>query len=212
MTRPPELLRFTPAERWVHRSTGLLIAVLVATAAALYYARLSVVVGHRPVVEAVHVAAGLMLPVPTLFGLLSPEFRADLRRLNRFRPHDWDWLRRHDRRTAGLPVGKFNGGQKLAAAFAAGAGLVLLGTGIVMLSTAWADVPLGWRQGATLLHDVLSLALVVLLAGHIWMAYRHPEARVAMRTGWVPTSYGERQHPGWVRELSGSDGQRQSGL
>lgn len=212
MTRPPELLRFTPAERWVHRMTSLLIGLLVLTAAALYFPRLSVLVGHRPMVEAVHVAAGFLLPAPSLLGLLSPEFRADLRRLNRFRPDDWDWLRRRDRRTAGLPVGKFNGGQKLAAAFVAGAGLVLLGTGVVMLSTAWADVPLGWRQGATLVHDLLSLALVMLLAGHVWMAYRHPEARLAMRTGLVPAAYGERQHPAWVQELRGSDGQGQPGL
>lgn len=193
---PPELLRFSPAERWVHRMTGLLVAVLVVTAAALYFAPLSVAVGHRAEVAAIHIAAGLMMPVPALLGLLSPAFRADLSRLNRFSPDDWTWLRRPDRRTAGLPVGKFNGGQKLASAFVAGAGLVLLGTGVVMMSTAWADVPLGWRQGATLVHDVLSFALVVLLAGHIWMAYQHPEARVAMRTGRLP----------------GSDGQRQAGL
>jgi formate dehydrogenase subunit gamma len=195
------LPRFTRAERWVHRTTAALVAVLVVTAAILYVGALAVAVGRRATVEAVHVVAGLLLPVPTLLGLLSPAFRADLRALDRFAPDDWEWLRRRDRREAGLAVGKFNAGQKLAAAVVAGSGVVLLGTGLVMLGPTVVDVPVGWRQGATLVHDVIAFGLVVLLAGHVVQAYAHPPARVAMRTGRVDTRYAEHNHPAWAAEV-----------
>ena len=185
----------------MHRSTAVLTAVLAATALALYYHPVSVLVGRRALVAEVHVVAGLLLPLPTLLGLLSPAFRADLGRLNRWVPADRTWLRRRDRRRAGLPVGKFNAGQKLAAALGAGAGLVLVLTGLVLLAPARVDVPVGWRQGATFVHDVVSGALILLLAGHVWQAYRHPLARRAMRTGAVPADYARREHPAWVAEL-----------
>jgi formate dehydrogenase subunit gamma len=196
------LPRFTVAERWVHRATAALVGVLLATAAALYYEPVAIAVGRRPLVAGVHVVAGLLLPVPTLLGLLSPAFRADLSRLNRLTSVDRAWLRRRDRRVAGLPVGKFNGGQKVASAFVAGAGLVLFGSGLVLLGPVRVDVPVGWRQGATLVHDLLAAGLFVVLAGHVWQAYRHPEARAAMRTGSVDTAYASREHPQWAHEVA----------
>lgn len=173
--------RFTIAERLVHRSTALLIAVLFATAAVLYYPPLSIAVGRRSVIAAIHVTAGLLLPLPTLAGLLSSAFRADLRRLNRFQPADWQWVRSRMQRRVAKTAGKFNPGQKLAAATIAGAGLLLIASGLVLLAPIRVDVPVGWRQGATLVHDVVSTALLLLLGGHLWQAYRHPEARAAMR-------------------------------
>ena len=201
MPPPPERIRrFTAAERRVHRATAVLVAVLTFTGAALYYEPLVLLVGRRTLMEGLHIAAGLLLPVPTLLGLLSPPFRADLRALNRFGPADWQWLRRRDRRRAGLPVGKFNGGQKLAAAVVAGAGLVLFATGLLLIAPARIDLPDAVRQGATITHDLFTFGLLVLLAGHLWLALRHPEARVALRTGFVDRAYAEREHGAWAQE------------
>jgi formate dehydrogenase subunit gamma len=202
MRTPGALPRFTTAERWVHRTTTALVAVLVATAAVLYVSALAIAVGRRALVEEIHIAAGFALPVPMLLGLLDPAFRADLRRLDRFTPADWQWLRRRDRRYAGLPVGKFNGGQKLAAALVAGAGAVLLLTGVVMLGPTLVDVPVGWRQGATLIHDVVAFGLVALLVGHVAEAYAHPPARTAMRTGQIDVDYARQHHPAWAAEVT----------
>ncbi len=203
MSRPPDgLPRFTPAERRVHQATALLVLVLTLTAAVLYVQPLALAVGRRPLVEGLHVAAGFLLPAPTLLGLLSPEFRADVARLNRFVPGDREWLLRRDRRTAGLPVGKFNAGQKLAAAVVAGAGLLLLATGLLMLVGVRLAVPVGWRRGATAVHDLTSAGLLVLLAGHFWQAWRHPEARAALRTGQVDPEYAAREHARWYAEQS----------
>ncbi|MBG7703727.1 cytochrome b/b6 domain-containing protein [Streptomyces sp. MC1] len=187
--------RFTRAERWVHRTTAALMGVCVLTAAVLYIPQLAVLVGRRELVVRVHECAGLALPVPVLLGLASRAFRADLRFLNRFGPHDRVWLhaalRRHDSR----PAGKFNAGQKIYAAWIAGATLVMLGTGLMMWFTHL--TPLMWRTSATFVHDWLALTIGVVLAGHIGMALGDPEARRGLRTGTVAGEWAEREHPLW---------------
>ncbi|MFF0594848.1 cytochrome b/b6 domain-containing protein [Streptomyces antibioticus] len=190
--------RFTRAERWIHRTTALLMGVCVLTAAALYVPEVAQLVGRRALVVRVHEWAGLALPVPVLAGLASRAFRGDLGRLNRFGPHDRRWLRaalRRDRRRAERPAGKFNAGQKIYAAWIAGATLVMLGTGLLMWFTHL--TPVQWRTSATFVHDWLALTIGIVLAGHIGMALGDPEARRGMRTGAVSREWAEREHPLW---------------
>jgi formate dehydrogenase subunit gamma len=194
--------RFTPVERWAHRATALLLGVCLSTAAVLYVGPLSVLVGRRELVAGTHVAAGILLPVPMLVAWLSPAFRSDVRELNRFAAADWQWLaalrpRRTRLTRPDLAVGKFNAGQKLYAAFAAGAILVLFGTGLIMrYAQGW---PVSLRTGATFVHDWLAFAVLVAVTGHLWMALNDPIARLGMRTGSVPVSWARAEHPGWLR-------------
>jgi formate dehydrogenase subunit gamma len=200
--RAEPLPRFARVERWVHRSTAVLVAVLFATGFTLYYEPLTVLVSRRAFVETTHIVAGLLLPLPTLVGLVvSRDLRRDVSVLGRVTRVDRMWLRRKDRRVARLRVGKFNGGQKLAAATMAGAGLVLLGTGVLLLAPLRLNLPDGVREGATVTHDLFTFGLLLLLTGHVWLAQRHPEARAAMRTGLVDRAYAEREHAGWVAEI-----------
>ncbi|MET8946517.1 cytochrome b/b6 domain-containing protein [Streptomyces sp. NPDC004542] len=190
--------RFGRAERWVHRTTAVLMGVCVATAACLYIPQLAVLVGRRELVVRIHECVGLALPAPVLIGLASRAFRADLGFLNRFGPHDRLWLRaalRRDRRPEARPAAKFNAGQKIYAAWIAGATLVMLGTGLMMWFTHL--TPLMWRTGATFVHDWLALTIGVVLAGHIGMALADPEARRGLRTGSVSREWAEREHPLW---------------
>ncbi len=63
MTRPAdELHRFGRVERYVHWTVGVLVIVCIATAAVLYIGSLAVLVGHRPIVEFVHVWSGFLIP------------------------------------------------------------------------------------------------------------------------------------------------------
>ncbi|MER5443379.1 cytochrome b/b6 domain-containing protein [Streptomyces sp. NPDC002790] len=189
--------RFTRAERWVHRATAVLMGVCVATAACLYVPQLAELVGRRALVVTLHEWSGLLLPVPFLAGLVSRAFRADLGRLNRFGPHDKAWLRAVlHRRPGHRPAGKFNAGQKLWAAWLAGAVLVMLGTGLLMWFTHLA--PLTVRTGSTFVHDWLALALGIVLAGHIGMAVADPEARRGLRTGFVDRDWAAREHGEWL--------------
>jgi formate dehydrogenase subunit gamma len=207
MPRPadgPVLRRFTTGERWVHRSLMVLVAVLVTTAAVLYLAPLSQLVGRRHLVAQVHVVAGLLLPVPLLVGWLrSAALRRDSRLLNRFTLSDWEWLRAKDRRSGRIPVGKFNAGQKLNAAFTVGFVVVMVMTGSVMYWNRW--WPVAWRTGATFVHDWLAFAIVVVVTGHVVMAARDPVARLGMRTGVVPVWWARREHGRWAEEAGRVD-------
>lgn len=190
--------RFSTAERWIHRTTGFLMLVCVVTAGCLYVPQLAELVGRRYLVVTLHEWSGILLPVPVLLGLAARSFRADLRRLNRFFPHDAVWLRavrRRDARPESRPADKFNAGQKIYAAWIAGAVLVMAGTGLLMWFTGFA--PLVWRTSATFLHDWLALAIGIVLLGHIGMAYADPEARRGLRTGSVERAWAEREHSEW---------------
>ncbi|MGW1181783.1 cytochrome b/b6 domain-containing protein [Streptomyces drozdowiczii] len=196
--------RFARPVRLVHRATAALMLLCVASAACLYVPQLAELVGRRHLVVTVHEWSGLLIPVPLLAGLAARSLRADLRRLNRFGAHDRRWLRaalRRDRRPGARPAGKFNAGQKLYAAWIAGAVLVMAGTGLLMWFTGFA--PLVWRTAATFVHDWLALAAGLVLAGHIAMAYADPEARRGMRSGSVGREWARREHPLW--EPAGRD-------
>ena len=195
------LARFAPAARLVHRTVAILMGVCLVTAAILYNGSLMMAIGHRHLVETIHVWSGLALPVPMLAGALSAAYRSDVRRLNRFTPADWQWLRSRTRRDGTIPVGKFNAGQKINAWLVAGSTGVLLGTGAVMYWTGL--VRLSWRSGATFVHDWFALGLGLLVIGHIVYAIRDPEARRGMRTGRVATHWARAEHEAWLDEVQG---------
>jgi formate dehydrogenase subunit gamma len=194
------LLRFSRAERIVHRTTATLMIVCILTAAILYNAPLAIRVGHRRLIELVHVYSGFALPVPMVIGVASAAYRADLRRLNRFTPSDWRWLRSRRRRDGSIRVGKFNAGQKLNSSLTAGSVLVLLGTGTIMW---FPDLTrLSWRTGSTFVHDWFALALGLLVVGHIVYALNDPEARRGMRRGRVSARWAHDEHPAWADEVT----------
>lgn len=201
----PTLVRFDAVERAVHWVNALLFAVLIFTGAALYIEPLGAVIGRRALVQDVHVYCGLALPVPLLLALTGSWGRAlrkDIGRLNRWSQADREWLRimmrggrDRWRLLGGARTGKFNPGQKLNAAFVAGAGLVMLATGVVM--RWYHPYPLGWRTGATFVHDWLSLGLGLVIIGHVGMALRDPDALRSMWTGRVSRSWARRHSPAW---------------
>ena len=197
---PDRIQRFTPGERWIHLTFGSLMGVCILTAAMLYWAPLSTLVGRRDLVETVHFTAGLLLPLPLVFGALaSRAFRADVRRLNRFLPGDVPWLRSSQRRSGAFPSGKFNAGQKLNSAITLGSVIVLFATGMIMF---WSGLfPENIRTGATFVHDWLALAFGILVLDHIYMAFNDATARAGMRTGYVPEDWARREHGAWAAEV-----------
>jgi formate dehydrogenase subunit gamma len=166
-TPPPRLPRFALVERVLHWTSAVLFLVLIATAAVLYLAPLSALVGRRPLVRDVHVVAGLLLPVPWLvarYGPWSAPVRSDARRLGRFDAFDRRWIRSLGRDPF-AKLGKFHPLQKLNAAFTLGSIPVMLATGAVMRWFRW--FPLEWRTGATFVHDWISIALFATVTIHI---------------------------------------------
>lgn len=195
------LLRFDRVERAVHWVNATLFGVLMLTGAALYAGPVSALVGNREVVRTVHVYSGLALPVPLLVAVLSrrrgARLRTDLGRLNRWSRDDARWFRRGQR--ARVRLGKFNPGQKLNAAFIAGAAVVMLATGSIM---KWFDLfPLDWRTGATFAHDWFAFGIWIAVAGHIFFALRDGDALDSMLGGTVPAAWARKKAPLWYEEL-----------
>ncbi|NUR63618.1 MAG: formate dehydrogenase [Catenulispora sp.] len=203
--RERRIERFTRAERYIHRLTSTLMLTLILTGAVLYLPSLSVRIGHRPTIALIHLYSGWSLPIPMAAGLFSRAYRADVRRLSRHTETDRTWLKkrgwRHERaRELALPVGKFNAGQKLNAAFQCGAILVMVGTGTLMWFPHLVGVSM--RTGATFVHDWLALAIGFVIIGHVWFAVNDRQARTGMRTGYVTRRWAEQEHPGWAAELA----------
>ncbi|MEW2424704.1 cytochrome b/b6 domain-containing protein [Streptomyces nigra] len=191
--------RFSTAERWVHRTTGWLTLVCLVTAACLYLGPLAQLVGRRHVMVFLHEWSGILLSLPALLGLFSADFRADLRRLNRFAVYDRQWLRavrRRRRSPSARPAGKFNAGQKIYAGWIAGAVLVMMFTGLLMWFMGL--LPFISRTSAIFVHDLLAWAITAVVLGHMRKAFQDPEARLGMRTGYVTRSWAEREHPRWL--------------
>ena len=191
------ITRFDRVERVVHWTNATLVLVLLATGSALYFGPLSALVGRRETIKTIHVLCGLALPIPVVLGLvLGAGFRADAKRLGRLDVQDWAWLKSWGRRGR---VGKFNAGQKLNAAFVAGAIPVMLATGSIM---RWfKPFPLSWRTGATFVHDWIFLILFVVVIGHIGKALADPAALKGMVSGRVTRGWARRNRPRWLEEL-----------
>ena len=196
--------RFTPIERFAHRSISILMFILIATAAALYIPDISVLIGNRGIVKTIHSVSGFLLPIPLIIAIAFPVFRMNMRELNRFHPHDFAWLKRANAASITPQIsnpdpvyGKFNAGQKLNAAFSFGAILIMFATGMVMFfSSLFTD---DIRTGATFVHDWLTLLIVIALTGHIYMAMKDTQARMGMRSGEVTRGWAQKHHPQWVQ-------------
>jgi formate dehydrogenase subunit gamma len=180
--------RFDGVERALHWANATLVLALLATGASLYFGPLSAIVGRRALVKNVHVISGLLLPIPFVLTLPWPFARAlrrDLGRLNRW----------------GDP--KFNKGQQLNAAFVAGALVLMFVTGLML---RWPDrFADDLRTGATFVHDWVFVALLVTVAGHIWLAISYRETLRGMWRGRVSRDWARRQRPGWLAEVAEVD-------
>lgn len=188
--------RFSSGERWLHLSFAALMGVLIVTAACLYVDPISAFVGRRQLLATIHFWVGLALPLPLMVAaLLSGDFRRDAAALNRFHPSDWTWLRAALRGDTSKPSMKFNAGQKLNSAFVLGATVVMFVTGLML--HFFEPLPDTVRTGATFVHDLFALAVVVMAGGHIWMAWNDPEARRGLRTGRVSRDWVARKHTLW---------------
>jgi formate dehydrogenase subunit gamma len=185
----------------LHWVNAVLFTVLLTTAAALYVGSISAIVGRRELVRAVHVYAGLALPVPLLLstvGRWGAGVRADLRRLNRWSADELRWLRSLGRDPFAT-LGKFNPGQKLNAAFVGGAIVVMLATGSIM--RWYHPFPLRWRTGATFVHDWVAALVLLAVIGHVGYALRDRDALRAMVRGWVSSSWARHRAPAWYAEM-----------
>ena len=189
--------RFGLTERalhWVH-ATGFL--AMLATGLVLYLPVLSELVARRNLVKNVHlfsaVAWGLALVLVFVLGNRR-RLRDDWREIETIDADDRRWLRGRK-----APQGRFNAGQKLNALVTAAFALLFVVSGFFL----W----LGERDhrflfdGTGTVHELLTLASVGLLVGHLYLAVIHPSTRHALRgitVGDVREDWAREHHPKWV--------------
>ena len=211
-TSPPEpgavapdtpLHRFDAVERTAHWVNAALFGIVMLTGAVLYIGQLSVLVGNREIVRALHVWCGLAIPVAFLLAYLprwGRTLRRDFGRINRWSRDDRRWFRTLGRDRT-LRVGKFNAGQKLNATLVVAATIVMVGTGIIM---KWFEpFPLDIRTGATFVHDWFAFLIWLLVIGHLWFAFSDGEARRAMVRGTVSARWARARRRAWYEETTG---------
>jgi formate dehydrogenase subunit gamma len=197
------LVRFDRIERATHWSTAFLFTILMATGLALYFPSVGAIFGRRELVAQLHLWTGIVLPVPILLAVIGPwgrQLRHDLNRINRWTHSEIRWLRTLGREGESV-TDKFNPGQKLNTIFIGSSIVVMFATGFIL---RWFGFfPLGWRTGATFVHDVFALAIFIVVAGHILFAVTHRDALRSMFRGWVTENWARKHAKAWMEEERG---------
>lgn len=188
------LPRFTLTERAAHWLVAVTFGVMLLTG--------TMVPHHWSVSDAsfdVHVGSAVVL----ISGLAVLVFAANrralqgtVRDLTTAEEGDGAWLRGAAARALlggdAPPAGRFNAGQKVNFALV-GLGLAALyGTGLALLLGRGPQGPL---------HHLAAIAMVVLVAGHIYMAVINPGTRHALRgitLGEVDAEWATHHHPRWA--------------
>lgn len=204
--RPARISRFSVAERLLHWLLAVTFFVMLGSGLALYVPALSNLVA-RPTAKAWHIDASLALLAGVAVLLIThwSELRATLRELDRFDRHDASWLRGAPRHLLSCrpspPQRRFNAGQKLNSALVAGLMGVAFLTGFLLW---YGERNTRYRfAGTVIVHDWAMFALIILVAGHLYLALVHPSTRHALRgiiLGSVNREWARRHHATWVAE------------
>jgi formate dehydrogenase subunit gamma len=171
------LRRFTRTERALHWIHAAAFFVLLGTGLVLYLPSVAAAVGRRPLVKDIHLYTSLAWAVALVVVVLlgdRPALHATLRDLNEFDDDDRRWLR--GRRA---PLGRFNALQKLNAAVTAAFAVLLAVSGVLLW---YGERDKRFRiDGAIILHDIVTYASVLIVAGHLYLAVFNRSTRHALR-------------------------------
>jgi formate dehydrogenase subunit gamma len=193
--------RFGRTERFVHWWQAAAFTVLLLSGLTLWLPALATAVNRRLLVKDIHYVAAIALVVGLLAAVVLGDRRAiarTAREMDRYDEHDRAFLL-HRTVAGGRPrPGRYNGGQKLNAAVVSGSWVLFLVSGI--------DLYLGQRDhafrvgGMLFMHEVLTLFMLVVVLGHVWMAALNAATAGAldgMTSGTVTAAYAREHHPRW---------------
>jgi formate dehydrogenase subunit gamma len=230
----PWIDRFTLTERLLHWSNALAFLALAFTGFSLHlhflnaaWARVLAPVppllGQTFTLIDLHIIIAMFYVAGPLVWIVignRRSLRADAQEIAHFDQDDMEWLAQVSRGEMAEqpPQGRFNAGQKLnaIASVLAFAGFVITGVLLVF----WPNNAFGadttfqvagvLRRLAVLAHNLLGLASLALLAGHVYLAALNPSTRHSqqgMLRGRVRRSWAQEHHAKWVRAVDeGSNG------
>jgi formate dehydrogenase subunit gamma len=197
--------RFTLTERLAHWLLAGAFFVMLGSGLALYLPSLSNIVA-RPTAKAWHLWSAAVLGIGLVALIALGNRRAlgrtalDLERLDR---DDASWIvgapGRFVTGEPAPPQGRFNAGQKLNAAITLGLMIVMAVTGLLLW---YGEQDTAFRYAGTVyVHDWGAWLLIVLVAGHMYLAVLHPATRHALRgmtVGDVDRKWAAQHHSKWV--------------
>jgi formate dehydrogenase subunit gamma len=202
--------RFSRTERAAHWLLAITFFVMLGSGLALYMPSLSNIVA-RPTAKAWHLWSAAALGIGIVALVVLGNRRAlgrtaqDLERLDR---DDARWLvggpRRFVTGERPPPQGRFNAGQKLNASITLGLMVVMAVSGLLLW---YGEQDTRYRYAGTVyIHDWGAWILILLVAGHIYLAVLHPATRHALRgmtLGEVDRTWAEEHHAKWVAAEDG---------
>jgi formate dehydrogenase subunit gamma len=213
----PEFLdRFAPPSRQLHWLVAIPVLLLLITGFTNFWPEAKALhLGGARLFAWLHVLLGFAFAAALVLALLTiaprRATRRDARELLTVRLADYLWLQHQVLRAAGQHsvgprVGKFNAGQKVNAALSSIAVLALTGTGLVLGVSFWRKDVFDVDMVAALFrwHTVLSVLLLPLVLGHIYMTTLNPGTRESLRgitLGRVRRAWAERHHPAWAARV-----------
>jgi formate dehydrogenase subunit gamma len=201
--------RFTRTERAAHWLLASAFFAMLFTGLCLSVQAFAGIL-DRPTAKAVHLWSAVALAGGLVLIVLLGNRRAlagSAREIDRFDRDDARWLKgapaRAVRGGAAPPQGRFNAGQKLNAALIGGLMLAMYVTGFLLW---YGERDTTYRfAGTVMVHDWGTLILMVLVAGHLYLAVLHPATRHALRgmtLGDVDEGWARQHHAKWVDEPS----------
>ena len=164
---------------------------------------LEVLLAQRDLIRTLHLASAWGMVVLPLLVVLTGDrgaLRRDLRDIDYWDRLDLQWLRRAPVFfiKALPPAGRFNAGQKLNAILVGAAAAGFLVTGLAMWKAEL--FPLWVGDVCTQLHDLLTVAIVPLVAGHLFLTLVNPSTRGSLPgilSGYVDRAWAAAHHPRW---------------
>lgn len=189
----------------MHWAFSLPFLVLLVTGIALGLPQTEILLSHRDLIRTIHLASAVALVVLPAAVWLTGDRRSlgrDAREVDRWDRLDWRWLRQSAwlfRHTPLPPQGRFNAGQKLNTILVSAAAVGFVVTGVFMWKAEAFPIWLG--DVSTQLHDVLTILVTPLVAGHIVMAALNPRTNQALGSvfhGYVNSDWARAHHTSWV--------------
>lgn len=188
----------------MHWAFSVPFLILLITGIALGLPQTEVLLTHRDLVRAGHLASAVALVALPAVVFVTGNRRSlsrDAREVDRWDRLDWEWFRRvfWPVRRSPLPSqGRFNAGQKLNTILVSAAAVGFLVTGVLMWKAE--SFPIWLGDVSTQMHDILTILIIPLVAGHIVMAGLNPRTNQALGSvfhGYVDADWARTHHTRW---------------
>ena len=199
----PSVVRFTPAERWMHNIVMFSFVILLATGLAMIYFNLGPEDGGaRDFLRLSHLTIAILYIAGPLLVLLAGGakiWKENLACVFKFRYDDLKWLIKTPfvgiiKSIVTPPQQKFNGGQKVWTWLVIVSSIALTVTGVII-----------WLESSSVValfaHTAISLLMIPAVSGHMYMALFNPDSRsgiTAIIDGEVDAKWAQEHYPLWM--------------